>query len=158
MAGTWPDDWDARFSGRTCVICEALGRGDSDHWVHVADGACTEVYLDRSSLITGYCIVVWRNGHVAEPTELPADAATAYWQEVLSAGRAVMNAYDPLKLNYLTLGNGVPHLHTHVVPRFAHDPAPGGPLRWDQIAGSPAPAEDSLRSQVEALRLAGLGH
>jgi hypothetical protein len=47
-SSAWGEDWEARFTGRTCVICDALGGGDSDYWIHVADGACTEVHLDRS--------------------------------------------------------------------------------------------------------------
>jgi diadenosine tetraphosphate (Ap4A) HIT family hydrolase len=154
---TWGEDWDARFTGRTCVICDALGRGDSNYWVHVADGACTEVYLDRSSRIAGYCLVVWRLGHVAEPTQLEPEAACGYWQEVLAAGRAVSAAFRPVKVNYFTLGNTVPHLHTHVVPRYESDAAPGGPLTWSQVVGDPLFDEDGLRRQASALVVAGLG-
>jgi diadenosine tetraphosphate (Ap4A) HIT family hydrolase len=153
----WGQDWEARFTGQACVICRALGGGDSDHWIHVADGACTEVYLDRSSLVPGYCLVVWRLGHVAEPTQLGPEAADDYWHEVLAAGRAVIAAFKPVKLNYFTLGNTVPHLHTHIVPRYAGDAAPGGPLNWSQVVGTPVFGEEELRSQASALVQAGLG-
>jgi diadenosine tetraphosphate (Ap4A) HIT family hydrolase len=154
---SWPDDWEARFSGESCLICDALGRGDSDYWIHVADGACTEVYLDRGSQIRGYCLVVWRSGHVAEPTELEPETAGAYWRDVMAAGKAVTAAFDPVKVNYFTLGNTVPHLHTHVVPRFVDDPVPGGPLAWDQVVGATIFAEEELRKQAAALQQAGLG-
>jgi diadenosine tetraphosphate (Ap4A) HIT family hydrolase len=36
--------------------------------------------------------------------------------------------FEPVKLNLWTAGNGLPHLHTHVIPRFLDDPAPEGPL------------------------------
>jgi diadenosine tetraphosphate (Ap4A) HIT family hydrolase len=150
---SWPEDWEARYAGEICVICDALGHGDSDHWVHAADGECTETYLDRSSRIRGYCLAVWSRGHVAEPTELAAAAATAYWQEVLELGRAVVNAFDPVKINYFTLGNTVPHLHTHIVPRYIDDPAPGGPLSWDQVVGSSTFSEEQLREQASAIRV-----
>jgi diadenosine tetraphosphate (Ap4A) HIT family hydrolase len=156
-ARAWPDDWDARFRGESCVICDATGRGDTDYWVHVADGVCTEVFLDRSSQIPGYCIVVWCLAHVAEPTDLDPEAAEVYGREVLAAGRAVIAAFDPVKVNYFTLGNSVPHLHTHVVPRFAVDPAAGGPIPWDQVVGPPVFSEGELRGQADALRGAGLG-
>jgi diadenosine tetraphosphate (Ap4A) HIT family hydrolase len=158
MAATsWPDDWRARFAGESCLICDALGQGDSDYWIHVADGACTEVYIDRGSQIRGYSVAVWRPGHVAEPTELEPEAAGAYWQDVMAVGRAVLAAFNPLKINYFTLGNTVPHLHTHVVPRFEGDPAPGGPIAWDHVVGPGTFAEEELRSQAAALRRAGLG-
>jgi diadenosine tetraphosphate (Ap4A) HIT family hydrolase len=138
------------------VICDVLGGGDNDHWVHVADGDCTEVHLDRASQIAGYCLVVWRLGHVAEPTQLEAEAAGAYWREVLAAGQAVISAFAPVKVNYFTLGNAVPHLHTHIVPRYSGDPMPAGPISWDRVVAAPAFTEGALRDQAAALRQAGL--
>jgi diadenosine tetraphosphate (Ap4A) HIT family hydrolase len=35
-------------------------------------------------------------------------------------------------MNYKTLGNAVPHLHTHLLPRLAQDPAPGCPLPFPE--------------------------
>ena len=100
--------------------------------------------------------MVWRLGHVAEPTGLDPGAAARYWREVLTAGRALVRAFAPLKVNHFTLGNTVPHLHTHVVPRYRDDPAPGGPLTWEQVVSDPVFTEDELRAQASALARAGL--
>ena len=71
----------------------------------------------------------------------------------VAAGRAVRAQFDPVKLNYLTLGNTIPHLHTHVVPRYRDDPAPGGPIEWAQIF-SPDPVPDvELHRQAAGLRV-----
>jgi diadenosine tetraphosphate (Ap4A) HIT family hydrolase len=84
--------------------------------------------------------------------ELDPGQACGYWEEVLAVGRAVRALFDPVKLNYLTLGNTVPHLHTHVVPRYLDDPAPGGPIAWEQIfAPGPVPETD-LHRQAADLR------
>jgi diadenosine tetraphosphate (Ap4A) HIT family hydrolase len=48
---------------------------------------------------------------------------------VLRVGRAIEAAFSPVKLNYNVLGNSVPHLHTHIVPRYADDPRPAGRFR-----------------------------
>jgi len=104
------------MAGRECPICAAVGQGDNDFWVAVSSGEFAEVYLERRSRLPGYCIVVWRHGHIAEPADLNPGQACGYWEEVLAVGRAVRERFDPVKLNYLTLGNTVPHLHTHVVP------------------------------------------
>jgi hypothetical protein len=58
--GDWPDDWESRVAGATCVICDALPMGDTDYWIHVDSGPCPEVYLDRGSQIRGHCLVVTR--------------------------------------------------------------------------------------------------
>ncbi len=148
----WPADWADRVAGRDCPMCAALGHGDSDFWVHVMTGEFAEVHLERRSRLPGYCLVVWRHGHVAEPTDLDPGQASGYGREVLMTGRAVQAHFGPLKMNYLALGNTVPHLHTHVVPRYRDDPAPGGPLAWDQmLSAEPVPGAE-LQRQAAALR------
>lgn len=153
MAGLqWPADWDERMAGRDCPMCAAVGHGDNDYWVHVSSGEFAEVNLERRTRLPGYCLVVWRHGHVAEPTDLPPAQAAGYWAEVLAAGRAVWSQFAPVKVNYMTLGNTLPHLHTHVVPRYLDDPAPGGPIEWPQIfAAEPVPEAD-LHAQAARLR------
>ena len=98
------------MAGRGCPLCAALARGDNDYVVSVFTGEFAEVNLERRTRLPGYCIVVWRHGHVAEPTDLDPGQACGYWQEVLAVGRAVRTQFDPVKVNYLTLGNTVPHL------------------------------------------------
>jgi diadenosine tetraphosphate (Ap4A) HIT family hydrolase len=74
----------------------------------------------------GFCRVIW-NAHEQEMTDLPPAERDylmwAVWQ-VEAAVRAVM---QPDKINVASLGNVVPHLHWHVIPRYrddAHFPAP----------------------------------
>ena len=149
----WPSDWDERMAGHRCPLCAALGQGDNDHWVNVFTGEFAEVNLERRTRLPGYCLVVWRHGQVPDPTDLDPRQACGYWQEVLAVGRAVRERFEPVKLNYLTLGNTIPHPHTHVVPRYRGDPAPGGPIAWEAIFSSgPGPAAELYR-QAASLRL-----
>ncbi len=37
------------------------------------------------------------------------------------------------KMNYQLLGNSVPHLHAHIVPRPLLDPLPHRPLPWSYL-------------------------
>jgi diadenosine tetraphosphate (Ap4A) HIT family hydrolase len=148
----WPDDWADRMAGKGCPMCATLGKGDNDFAVEVFTGDVADVYLERRSRLPGYCIVIWKHGHVAEPADLPAEQASRYWAEVLATGRAVRTRFSPVKLNYFTLGNQVPHLHTHVLPRYRDDPAPGGPIGWQDIF-SPDPVSDAeLHAQAADLR------
>jgi diadenosine tetraphosphate (Ap4A) HIT family hydrolase len=59
----------------------------------------------------------------------------------------------PVKLNYDVLGNAVPHLHTHIVPRHADDPRPGWPFPFRDSDPLAMP-EQRLMRDVEALRRA----
>ena len=51
-------------------MCAALDKGDNGFWVSVSAGEVAEVDLERRSRLPGYCIVVWRHGHAAEPGDL----------------------------------------------------------------------------------------
>jgi diadenosine tetraphosphate (Ap4A) HIT family hydrolase len=140
------------MAGKDCPLCHAIGQGDNDFSLHVCDGKFSEVRLERRSRLPGYCIVVWKPGHVAEPADLEPAAAAGYWQDVLGVGRAVRTRFHPLKLNYQMLGNSVPHLHTHVLPRYPDDPAPGGPIPWEAIFRAEPLPDQELQEQAEDLR------
>ena len=78
-------------------------------------------------------VAAWNGRHVAEPTQLRDDEAVGFWTETLRVGRAVEQGFEHAKMNYQTLGNSVPHLHTHIVPRPLLDPAPHAPLPWSYL-------------------------
>ncbi len=113
-------------------------------------GEVTDAYLQRPNIQRGYTIVIWRGRHVAEPTELDEQEAAQYWKELLQVGRALEEALEPVKLNYDLLGNSLPHLHTHVIPRYADDPKPGWPFPFPEDEPGPRDA-DGLRLDAEAL-------
>ena len=135
-------------------MCASMGKGDNDHTIAVAELPFSEVGLERRSRLAGYCVVIWKLGHVAEPTELETEAAAGYWRDVIAVAGAVENVFQPMKLNLLTLGNWVPHLHTHVVPRYVDDPAPGGPIGWHDMFSDRPQDADVLARQAEPIRRA----
>jgi len=55
--------------------------------------------------------------------------------------------------NYQLLGNAVPHIHWHIVPRYWGDPAPGRPL--DALtSGKRLLKPDEYRQIIDELRVA----
>jgi diadenosine tetraphosphate (Ap4A) HIT family hydrolase len=114
-------------------------------------GDVSDAYLQRENVQPGYSVVVWRGRHVAEPTELSADESAQYWLEVVETGRRLEQHFEPVKLNYQLLGNALPHLHTHVMPRYADDPRPGWPFPHSEETQPPID-EETFRSDLEALR------
>jgi diadenosine tetraphosphate (Ap4A) HIT family hydrolase len=125
---TWPENWADLIRGIGCAMC-GQERPESDAFgVRIHEGRYSDAYLQRADVQRGYTVVIWRGRHVSEPTELSDDEAAGYWAEVLTVARALIARYQPLKMNYETLGNSLPHLHTHLVPRFTDDPRPGQPF------------------------------
>jgi diadenosine tetraphosphate (Ap4A) HIT family hydrolase len=66
---------------------------------------------------------------------------------------ALARVFRPVKMNYELLGNQVPHIHWHLVPRLAADPEPHAPI-W-RVEHAPAPlGAAAARDRIDAIRRA----
>ena len=149
--GEWPRNWADLIRGIGCEMCES-GRPDADQYgVRIREGQNTDAYLQRADVQPGYTLVIWRGRHVTEPTELDDAEAAGYGSEVLAVARALITVYRPLKMNYETLGNSLPHLHTHLVPRFTKDPRPGQPFPLSAQAPEAKIPESRLAAEAAEL-------
>jgi diadenosine tetraphosphate (Ap4A) HIT family hydrolase len=151
VAEQWPRDWDALVDGSACPMCLQNRNEDPYEFFRIARSRLADAYLNSRGIQRGYAIVIWRGPHVVEPMDLPGHEAAEYWDDVLHVAQALRAHYQPLKLNYMTLGNSVPHLHTHLVPRFVADPNPGGPFPFPEREPDPFPP-DELEADVASLR------
>ena len=74
----------------------------------------------------GFCRVIWHD-HVREMSDLSRDERLLVNEAVFLVEQAVREVMQPLKVNVASLGNVVPHLHWHIIARYADDahfPAP----------------------------------
>ncbi|WP_284155397.1 HIT family protein [Sulfuricystis multivorans] len=74
----------------------------------------------------GFCRVVWQ-AHVVEMSDLTAAERGHLLAVVCGVEMALREVLRPDKINLASLGNVVPHLHWHVIPRWrddSHFPAP----------------------------------
>lgn len=151
---TWPADWEQRARGDDCPMCGQGRPEENEFGIRVYRSDTADGYLQKADVgQRGYCLVIWRGRHVAEITQLGDTEAGQYWDDVRRVARAVELHFTPAKLNLLILGNELPHLHTHVVPRYVDDSEPGRPphfLRAEAKARQ-SPIED-LRHDAAMLR------
>ena len=68
----------------------------------------------------GFCRVILKR-HVREMTDLDVEAKQRLMQVVFATEQALRQLMQPAKINLASLGNMTPHLHWHVIPRFADD-------------------------------------
>ena len=97
-----------------CVLCTEDGgtliwRGDDCRVVLVTDPD-----------LPGFCRVIW-NRHVAEMSQLSYGERDLLMHLVFAVEGAVRSVMQPKKINLAALGNQVPHIHWHVIPRFEDD-------------------------------------
>ncbi|WP_409268526.1 HIT family protein [Massilia sp. BHUDP2] len=84
------------------------------------------VILVDDAAYPGFCRVIWRE-HVREMSDLSHEDRLLLNEAVYQVEQAVREIMQPLKVNVASLGNVVPHLHWHIIPRYADDahfPAP----------------------------------
>jgi diadenosine tetraphosphate (Ap4A) HIT family hydrolase len=94
----------------------------------------------------GYCRIVWQE-HVREMSDLSANDRALVWAVLDVVERAVRAMLKPDKMNLASLGNQVPHLHWHVIPRWRDDQHFPDPI-W-AAARRVAPADSPEREANE---------
>lgn len=98
----------------SCDLCE--NDGGEVLW---RDEACRVVLVNDADY-PGFCRVIL-NQHVQEMTDLDASLRMQVMNVVFVVEQAVRSVMQPLKINLASFGNVVPHVHWHVIPRFADD-------------------------------------
>lgn len=91
------------------------------------DLALSTAYLNEDQFFPGWTILVLKR-HATELFQLSREERAQLIEEVTEVARALTRAFDTVKINYELLGNQVPHIHWHVVPRLADDPIPREPV------------------------------
>ena len=118
----------------TCELCESPG--GTILW---QDDRCRIVRVGgvEGAAFPGYCRVVWHS-HVLEMSDLTTAKRQHFLDVVVATEAAVRGVVQPDKINLASLGNVVPHLHWHVIPRWTDDSHFPAPI-WAS-ACRPAPA------------------
>lgn len=91
----------------------------------------------------GYLRVVW-NGHIAEMSDLSAAQRARLMDVVMRTETALRASLAPDKINLAALGNMVPHLHWHIIPRWRDDPHFPDAI-WAAPHREPDPQQESAR-------------
>jgi len=97
----------------------------------------------------GFCRVIWRS-HIGEMSDLAGPDRRHLMALVFATESALRRLYAPEKINLASLGNLVPHLHWHVIPRFRDDPNFPAPI-WSATGLARIPA--AHRPLVSSLEL-----
>jgi diadenosine tetraphosphate (Ap4A) HIT family hydrolase len=137
----WGDEvrWERLLSGRECPICER-----AEGWNPVAELEVSSVMTADDGPMRGYCWVPLRR-HAVELHDLDAAEAAAYMRDLMRVSRAIQSITGAVKMNYEIHGNTVPHLHTHIFPRYRGDRFENGPI-------DPRAVTDSVYAEGELER------
>ena len=99
----------------------------------------------------GFCRVIWQ-AHVKEVTDLPELDRMLLMDVLWQVEIVIREVMQPDKINLASFGNMVPHLHWHVIPRYADDAHFPHPV-WGQVQRAAAAATLQIRrDRLEPLR------
>jgi diadenosine tetraphosphate (Ap4A) HIT family hydrolase len=131
-----------------CVMCARVA---AEGPLFIADLGTSRVYFNEDQQFPGWVFVVLKR-HAVELYDLDARERAALIEEVNRTAQALARVYRPVKMNYELLGNQVPHIHWHLVPRLEGDPEPRWPVWRVQHEPQSLPADDVARriAQIRA--------
>ena len=127
----------------TCELCELavapIYRDDKLSVILVDDAA-----------YPGFCRVIW-NEHVKEMSDLAPPDRMRLNDAVWHVELALRDVLAPGKVNVASLGNMTPHLHWHVIPRFADDAHFPNPVWTEAVRETEAPVLAARRALLPTL-------
>lgn len=147
--------WEQFARGAGCPL-DAPRPDSNEHWDFVTTLSVSSLYLSKNQTYRGHCQLIFDPRHVARVDQLTADEWHALSADLFKAQAAVMRTVGADHLNVESLGNVVPHVHWHIVPRYRGDPRWGSPI-WLTSLGDMIDTRLSMEQQrtlVEQLRVA----
>lgn len=133
----------------SCPLCHP-----ANETVLWQDDRCRVILVDDADY-AGFCRVIW-GGHAKEMTDLTQPERAHLMTVVFSVEAILREVLRPEKINLASLGNQVPHLHWHVIPRFTDDAHFPDPVWTTRKRSARAATVDRPRLIAELQR--GLGN
>lgn len=131
-----------------CFYCEN-GEKLRSLMIEICKLKYSTVYLNRDQKHRGRCIVMFKD-HKTEYFQLTPEENQGYFAELAKVAKAINDLYNPDKINYATFGDGVPHIHVHVVPKYKNG------LQWGEAFHDDVAkvllSEEEYKTMVEELR------
>src|SRR5262245_651187 len=150
--------WKSRVEGAGCPL-DAPRPESTEWWDLVATLSVSSLYLAANQAYRGQCQLVFDPRHVARADQLTSPEWSAFAADLHVAQRAVMRTVQADHVNVEMLGNVVPHLHAHIIPRYVGDAMWGAPIWQVPLTSMPDVrlADADRAALIEALRRAVAG-
>jgi diadenosine tetraphosphate (Ap4A) HIT family hydrolase len=121
--------------------------------------AASSLYLSKNQTYRGQCQLIFDPRHVARLDQLTPGEWTLLANDLYMAQQAVVRVLRPDHINVEALGNVVPHLHWHIVPRYRNDPSWGAPIWRVPLSSMPETrlSDEEREALIASLRTAIAG-
>jgi diadenosine tetraphosphate (Ap4A) HIT family hydrolase len=107
-----------------CWMCQGIS--EQAHMVFF-ESRTSVGKLNPDQFFKGYSFITLK-WHCEELYRLSEKDRKSFLDDMSRVAAALSKTLHPDKMNYELLGNGMPHLHWHLIPRFKSDPLWGRPI------------------------------
>ena len=76
--------------------------------------------IGETQPVAGYCVLL-SDPSAPHLNDLSGEVQSAFLRDMSRVGQVLMEILPALRINYEILGNVVPALHGHIIPRFANE-------------------------------------
>lgn len=122
--------------GNSCSSC------GFELWLPVASLSVADLGLYSDGRFPGRSLLKLRD-HYESIEELPADVTLDFFADLRLSMAAIRRATGAQRVNFAVLGNAVPHVHGHLIPRFPSEESKPQSSPWDD----PRPRAKLLESK-----------
>ncbi|HMS85751.1 MAG TPA: HIT family protein [Nitrospira sp.] len=143
------EDGQQAVSDSSCQACTGTWPGP-DHFL--GDLGLSKAYLHEDQFFPGWTVLIFHR-HATELFQLTSPERAQLMEEVSHVASALSEVYQAKKINYELLGNQLPHIHWHVIPRLPDDPAPLEPV-WRVSHDTVRLTGSSLHDTIDRVRSA----
>lgn len=112
-------------------------------------GEHLRIIAPKEEEFPGLIRVIWHQ-HIAEMTDLKPHERSHIMMTVCQVEDLVRQIMQPDKMNLAALGNQVPHLHWHIIPRWTNDRYFPLPI-WGQKQRESVVLDHTLRQEKEKI-------
>lgn len=119
--------WEALKAGKGCPLDYPRDNYNAFSFF-VRKLPTSSLYLARNQAYRGRSTLVYDERHVTRIDELSNAEWIAFAGDLRVAEAGLFRAFEPDHMNVESLGNVMPHMHWHLIPRYKGDPRWGGPV------------------------------
>ena len=135
----------------SCALCPPRNPAAENRY-EIASLSISTLYLYGDQRFRGYSVLTFDARHAVALAELSKDEYMRYMDDLRISVQAITQALHPDHMNVEQMGNALPHLHWHIVPRYKDDPRWGKPI-WVDWPPDEFNANRLKLAEADALRL-----
>lgn len=133
----------------SCVFCDLLKNPQSDSsFITEFDHSVAFLNFEQEAY-PGASLLILKD-HYDHLHDVPLHIQSSVATEMMILTRAILDVFGGFRANHMSLGNCVPHVHWHIIPRYPNDLNAGG--MPDYMKDEVRLSDDAFRERALMLR------